>query len=99
MQANTLRAVVLGIGVLGSASLFGVGPQIDPSTVHFAAEGPKAVITYTLSGAPAIVTMEIQTNTLDRGVGAWVDIGGWNVQHVAGDVNRLVRDVGTVRTI
>ena len=100
MQTNTLRAIALGIGILGSASsLFGVGPQIDPSTVHFAAEGPKAVITYTLSGAPAIVTMEVQTNTLDNGAGEWVDIGGWNVQHVKGDVNRLVRDVGTVRTI
>ena len=57
------------------------------------------VISYTLSSTPVIVTMEIQTNTLANGEGEWVDIGGENVQHVSGDVNRIVRTAGTTNTI
>ena len=43
-----------------------------------------AKITYTLTDAPAIVTMAVQTNTFDNGAGEWVDIGGENVQALKG---------------
>ena len=45
----------------------------------------NAIISYTIEQVPAIVTLAIQTNTLDNGTGEWVDIGGENVQTVSGD--------------
>ena len=47
----------------------------------------EVVITYTLTAAPAVVTLDIETNTTS---GAWVSIGGEHIQRVAGDVNRQV---------
>ena len=46
-----------------------------------------ATITYKLTGAAAVVTVDIQTNA-DGGV--WASIGGARQRHWAGDVNRLV---------
>ncbi len=40
-------------------------------------------ITDTLDKAPAVVTLDIQTNATD---GAWASIGGENIQKVSGDV-------------
>ena len=54
-----------------------------------------AVVSYVLASAPAIVTLEMQTNTLANGEGEWIDIGGENVQTVSGDVNRVVRTEGS----
>ena len=44
-------------------------------------------ITYTLSEAPAVVTLDIETNVTGD---VWASIGGENIQHVTGDVNRKV---------
>lgn len=71
---------------------------IVPNSVKFAPRHAVADITYTL-GTPAIVTMAIETNTLAHGAGEWLPVNGVHVQHVTGDVNRLVREVGTQRTI
>ena len=87
---------ILAILTVGSAWA-GVG--IDGTSVTFSQNGPRAVITYRLTSAPAIVTMEIQTNTLANGSGSWVDIGGENVQTVKGDVNRIVRGASETHTI
>ncbi len=76
-------------------------PHVDPAGVVFAKEaGSKwATITYTLSGAPAIVTLDIETNTLDNAAGEWVSIGGENVQTVQGAANKIVRDLNSKQTI
>ena len=42
----------------------------------------SATVSYTLSGGPAIITLDVTTNG--------VSIGGKNLRRVAGDVNRLV---------
>ena len=44
-------------------------------------------ITYRLADAPAIVTLDIQTNATD---GTWVSIGGTNIWSISGDVNKKV---------
>ena len=76
-------------------------PHVDPAGVVFAKEaGSKwATITYTLSGAPAIVTLDIETNTLDNAAGEWVSIGGENVQTVQWAANKIVRDLNSKQTI
>ena len=89
-----------GVCVFGmTACPLHAGVVIDPATVSFTQVKSGAEISYTLDGDPAIVTMEIQTNTLANGAGEWIDIGGENVQHVSGDVNRLIRETGTMRKI
>ena len=52
-----------------------------------------------IKGAPAIVTLDIETNTLDNAAGEWVSIGGENIQRLKGAVNRVVRDLDKVSTI
>jgi len=66
-------------------------PSIDPGSVTLEKQGSFAVVTYRLDGAPAIVTVDIQTNTLDNGAGEWVSIGGENVRTLSGEVNKIVR--------
>ena len=66
-------------------------PSIDQGSVTLTKTGSYATVTYRLTGAPAIVTLDVQTNTLDNGAGEWVSIGGENVQTLEGDVNCIVR--------
>ena len=54
-------------------------------------------IQYTLTGDPAVVTVDFQTNNV--GTGAWVSIGGEKSAGVVGDVNRLVTKVGSACSI
>ena len=84
---------------VGATLTLFAGVVIDPATISFNHGKGSAEIVYSLDGDPAIVTLEIQTNTLANGAGDWVDIGGENVQHVSGDVNRLIRETGTMRKI
>ena len=44
-------------------------------------------IGYRLADAPAIVTLDIQTNATD---GSWASIGGENIWSLSGDVNKEV---------
>ena len=88
-----------GVFAFGVTWMLSAGVVIDPATVSFNQVKGGAEIAYTLGDDPAIVTLEIQTNTLAHGAGEWVDIGGENVQHVFGDVNRIVRETGTRRSI
>ena len=76
-------------------------PHVDSAGVVFSKEaGSKwATVTYTLTGAPAIVTLDIETNTLDNAAGEWVSIGGENVQTVEGAANKVVRDSQSPQTI
>ena len=91
-----LSAAVFAFGVTWMLS---AGVVIDPATVSFNQVKGGAEIAYTLGDDPVIVTLEIQTNTLANGAGEWLDVGGWNVQSVFGDVNRIVRETGTQRKI
>lgn len=53
-----------------------------------------AIIRYRLTGGPAIVTVDIQTNVNRSASGPdsdWISIGEVNFRNVAGDVNKLAR--------
>ena len=93
MRREALLAAVAFVWALHA------GVVMDQSTIEFRQVKGGAEIVYTLGADPAIVTLEIQTNTLANGAGEWLDIGGWNVQSVFGDVNRIVRETGTQRKI
>lgn len=62
------------------------------SSVSFApGEGrAPAIIQYTLSDAPAIITADIQTNTVADGSGEWASIGGAAMGELQGDASCIV---------
>ena len=64
-----------------------LGAASQVSVTGFSQDASRRVrIDYTLADM-AVVTMQIQTNTLASGEGEWVSIGDENVRHVSGDVN------------
>ena len=65
---------------------FAAIPRAENVTVS-GAGSREVTITYTLTAAPVVVTLDIETNTAS---GAWVSIGGEHIQRVSGDVNRQV---------
>ena len=93
---------ILLVGMSCAAlALWGEGPRISRENIRLEANGNRAVISYTLSNAPAIVTVDIQTNTLADAAGEWVSIGGENIQTFSSDsaVNRIVRGDGEKRIV
>ena len=72
-------------------SLKGVTPEIDPLSVTFNQGQTTATISYALCGAPAIVTCDIETNTVADASGEWVSIGGENMQTLSGDVHTVIQ--------
>ena len=66
-------------------------PEIEQSSVEFRQVNTKATISYELKNAPAIVTVDIETNTLADASGEWVSIGGENMQTLSGDVHKVIR--------
>ena len=73
---------------LAAAAAF-AAPHVDQDAVTLTQDGSrKATIAYTLRDEPAVVTMEIQTNTLDNAEGDWVTVP--ELCDFRGDVNRRV---------
>ena len=62
-------------------------PVVSDVTMNQSLPDRTVMITYRLSEVPAVVTLDIETNAPG---GAWVSIGGENVQFVSGAVNRKV---------
>ena len=82
MKKIMLSAATLAVLHLGAA------PQIMVTGISQDAS-KRVKVDYVLEGA-AVVTMQIQTNTLASGEGEWVSIGDDKVRHVFGDVNMKV---------
>ena len=77
----TLAAIAAATGVTLTAAV----PEISGVTMTQDASR-RVTISYTLSEAPAVVTMDVQTNYTENGTTKWASIGGENIQHVTGDV-------------
>jgi formylglycine-generating enzyme required for sulfatase activity len=67
-------------------------PSVSPDSVSVAhgPNGDVVKIYYTLVGEPAVVTVDLQTNTLADASGAWVSIGGEATGALGGDANTIV---------
>ena len=59
------------------------------------AENRIVTVSYMLTGAPGIVTLDIETNAVVNGETVWTSIGADNVSHVTGDACRLVPNSDT----
>lgn len=69
-----------------------IAPEPEVTNVTMTQDDTRRVtIGYTLAHAPAVVTIDVQTNAQD---GTWASIGGENIQRVAGDVNKVVEGDG-----
>ena len=81
MKRLTMTALLLLCG-----TAFAVTPKAENVTIS-GVDSREVTITYTLTAAPVVVTLDIETNTAS---GARVSIGGEHIQRVSGDVNRQV---------
>ena len=76
-------ACIAAMAAATSLAAFADGPEITAASISQSQDSSQLVtITYTLEKAPAIVTVDIQTNG--------VSIGARNFANVEGDVNRVV---------
>ena len=74
--------------ILAAVAPLAVLADLSVSDVRLEDDGNgDAVITYTLSGAPAVVTMDIETNDL----GEWESIGGSHVRNISEDAQMFRR--------
>ena len=74
-------------------------PTVESVSVAQDAVGGKVTVSYRLTDADAIVTINLQTNVLSDATGAWVSVGDKNQTTLVGDVNQLVTASDTtVRT-
>ena len=61
MRKIVMLATLVGISVASAA------PSVEDVTLSYSAATGKAEVSYTLSGGPAIVTFDVQTNGLSVG--------------------------------
>ena len=82
-----MKLIQTAFGLVAAATAFAdVTPQVDNVTIRQTGSR-KVEIGYTLANAPAIVTVDIQTN---RGDGVFVSIGGKAVRSVTGAANEVI---------
>ena len=84
--AIALCAAAFGMTVFADAEM----PDVTAVTMS-QADSREVTISYTLANAPAIVTLDIQTNVSGD---VWASIGGENIQVISGDVNRRIATDG-----
>lgn len=82
------RIIMTLAAVSISSAAVAVAPTAENAVFSQDQSSRKVEIAYDLIGAPAIVTIDIQTNAGDN---AWVSIGGEHFTSVWGDVNVLVQ--------
>ena len=70
--------------------LLAATPYIDGPATIVNHDSRRVDVNYTLSGGPAIVTVDFQTNYVENAETKWASIGGRNYAGVVGDVNHVI---------
>ena len=83
---NIKYITVAALAAMTTATLTAAVPEVSNATMTQAADR-LVTITYSLADAPAVITLDIQTNNTQ---GTWTSIGGANIQNVTGDVWKKV---------
>ena len=87
------KTLVFSVTTILSASTLFAEPRVDQSAVTLEQDSQSRLVTvgYELTGEPAVITVDFQTNTLANAAGDWVSIGDVNFTNVIGDVNQVVQ--------
>lgn len=93
---KNMKALIITLASVCALSLLAATPTVEQDDVTMTQSGRKVLITYTLRNAPAIITVDIQTNDATAG---WVSIGAENFTSLVGEVNKIVRTLDTPLTV
>lgn len=92
------KSLLLFGAVSPALAAFAVPRIVESPTLHRLDSHPKVTVTYSLTAAPAIVTMDVQTNVVVAGEETWVSIGGANITSgenaLTGEVYKAVTNAG-----
>ena len=94
------KSAVMTFASLASAAALAAVPRVDENEVTISQDASRAVtVTYTLTEAAGIVTVDFQTNCVTEAGETWASIGAENFQNLAGDVNCIVTELDVAKTI
>ncbi len=97
------KLLIPALSLSAALAFAGAVPRVDTSSVTFTERAPNWVeISYTLSDAPCVVTIDIQTTRTGSATSVpadWVSIGARNFRSLAETVNRLEKRVGEKVTV
>ena len=83
--------IMLAVGMAAFvAQVASASPQVTSVNMVQGPNSRLVTITYTLSEAPAVVTLDIETNYVENTVEKWASIGGEHIWNADGDVWRKV---------
>ncbi|MBR2839539.1 MAG: formylglycine-generating enzyme family protein [Kiritimatiellae bacterium] len=83
-----MRKMMIAVGSALVGSLLSAAvPEVGNVVMSQPPNTRTVTIAYMLANAPAVVTLDIETNVTGN---VWASIGADNFQHVSGDVNKMV---------
>ncbi len=79
---------VVSVALTAGASV----PNVDQNVVTLSQDKQSRLVTvsYELTGAPAVITVDFQTNAVENAAIGWTSIGEINFTNTVGDVNMVV---------
>lgn len=91
---NIKKMTVAAMAAATTATITAAVPQVTSVTMAQESSGRLVAISYTLADAPAVVTLEVQTNantSAEADDPGWTSIGGAAVSNAKGDVWKKVQ--------
>ena len=93
MNSKTMTAILAAAGMALPSASFAAVPQVTGVTMTQATSSRLVTIEYTLADAPAVVTLDVQTNANTSASAedpGWTSIGGEAICNAQGDVWKQV---------
>ena len=93
MNSKTMTAILAAAGMALPSASFAATPEVTGVTMTQATSSRLVTIEYTLADAPAVVTLDVQTNANTSAAAddpGWASIGGVAVCNAEGDVWKQV---------
>ena len=87
-----MKNPVLVFAVLAASTSLAAVPNVDQNAVTVAQDSQSRLVTvsYTLTGEPAVITVDFQTNAVANAETGWTSIGEVNFTNTTGYVNQVV---------
>ena len=85
-----VRIMSVAVMAVLSAQMASASPEVTSLEMKQGPYGRLVTISYTLSEAPAVVTLDIETNCVENGTEKWASIGGEHIWNANGAVWKKV---------